>query len=160
MESSDKMLYDGRIQLRLGPGPSKLIHLLGMPTLSGCTTEDVSVLMEDEAWVSMLEDECLENGVRVLGILPPNYRVVTSDQPIGSASEFRDIRMRYTGSVYSETIWEPLGCEMIKVDLASTAAALNSRFVDAWTIIHCFTSSPFSVIICRSMCYRRNSRYI
>ena len=41
--------------------------------------------------------------------------------------------MRYTGSVYSQTIWEPLGCTMVKVDLDSIEAAMNSQVVDAWT---------------------------
>lgn len=35
--------------------------------------------------------------------------------------------MRYTGSVYSQTIWEPLGCTMVKVDLDSIEAAMNSQ---------------------------------
>ena len=133
METSDYMLQHNRVQLRLGPGPSQLVHFLGLTSLSQSTLESIPKIMSDPEWLELLNEECLEKGTRLLGALPPLYRVVTSDRPIETAEEFQGLRMRYTGSIYSQTIWEPLGCTMVKVDLDSIEAALNSRVVDAWT---------------------------
>ncbi len=139
MELSDKLLYDGRIQIRLGPGPSKLIHLMGLSSLSGLSEDTAADLMEDPEWRNLLQEECAPYRTRILGILPASERVVTSTYPLEKVSDFQGLSMRGTTSVYSMAIWEPLGCKVKKVALDGAYAAFSHQLVDAWadnTIFH------------------------
>lgn len=132
MELSDKMLYDGRVQIRLGPGPSKLVHLMGLTSLSGLSEEMAGNCMDDPEWQNLLQEECALYKTRILGILPASERVVTSAYPLERVSDFRGLSMRGTNSVYSMAIWEPLGCNIKKVALDSADAAFHHQLVDAW----------------------------
>ena len=145
---SDQMLMEGRVQLRLGPGPSKLMHLLGLPSLSGCSTDSIPKVMADVEWKALLDEECLEQGVRILGVLPSSYRVVTSNQEIRSLRDFQNLRLRYIGSASTEAIWEPVGSELVRVLIDNDIAAISSDLVDAWTdntLLHFLASERYHV---------------
>lgn len=134
-EYADDMLADGRVQMRLGIGPSKLMKMLAMPSVSQATPETVYSAFDEPAWCALINEECARYGVRFLSIALAEYLIVTSSEPITDVSGFRDLRMRCIGDGSAQAAWAPFGVTLVSIENDRITAAVSSGVVDTVTDI-------------------------
>ncbi|MEI3240338.1 MAG: TRAP transporter substrate-binding protein [Lachnospiraceae bacterium] len=130
VKEADYMLEGNAVQMRIGSGPSKAIVLLGYPVLTGMEIPQLEEALQGDALQNFLAEECREYGVQIIGMLPSMYRVLTSNQPVETADDFRDFRMRISDYILSETWWSGLGADTVKVPLSEVYVAMQQNLFD------------------------------
>ncbi|MDD6211652.1 MAG: TRAP transporter substrate-binding protein [Clostridiales bacterium] len=131
VKEADYMLKENQVQMRIGSGPSRSMFYLTYPLLTGM---EISELMD--AWMGGQLDELFawegkQNGTRIIGVLPPEYRVLTSNQAVHTLEELETLRVRTAGHSVTSTYWECQGAVLVEMPLTEVYLAMQQGIVDA-----------------------------
>jgi len=152
VSESEYMLQAGIIQMRIGSGPSNTIMLLNYPILTGLTIPELMQAFQGDHLRMVIDEECLEKGVKILGILQPAYRVLCSNVPINKVEDLQNLRIRTAEFIISEVYWESLGAEPVNIGKTETFTALQQEIVNA--------SADNSILQIYSRQYYKHQKYI
>lgn len=124
-------LQNGSVQMRIGSGPSTIVTLLGYPLLTGLDLAGLQDALDQNTKLQkLMQEECEAYGVRIIGMLPLSYRVLTSNRPVTSADDIRGMKMRISDYHLSELYWSSLGAEVVKLPLEEVYGAMQQGVVD------------------------------
>jgi len=124
---------NGTVEMRLGVGPTNALGVIQwLPSLQEVDLDRLeSSLQEGGAIRKILDDECQQEGVQILGIMPPLFRVLTSNQPVKNVENFSKLHMRVFSTGIESKAWEELGAETVNFPVEEVYAALQQGIVDA-----------------------------
>ena len=124
-------LQNGSVQMRIGSGPSTIVTLLGYPLLTGLDLAGLQDALDQNTKLQkLMQEECEAYGVRIIGMLPLSYRVLTSNRPVTSADDIRGMKMRISDYHLSELYWSSLGAMVVKLPLEEVYGAMQQGVVD------------------------------
>lgn len=124
---------NGTVEMRLGVGPSSALQVIQwLPSLQEVDLDKLeSSLQEGGALREILDEQCQQNGVRILGIMPPLFRVLTSNQPVTCVEDFSKLHMRVFSTGLESSVWEKLGAQTFSFTIEEVYTALQQGIVDA-----------------------------
>ena len=124
-------LKAGTVQMRFGPGPSRIPMLLCYRCLTGLTLEELKEALQSEPLQKLIEREAAKYGVRILGFLPPSYRILSSNRKITSTEDLKGLKIRTYSNATTETIWTALGALPSVYAYSEVYSAMQSGLVEA-----------------------------
>ncbi|MGE4277002.1 MAG: TRAP transporter substrate-binding protein [Lawsonibacter sp.] len=124
---------NGAVEMRLGVGPSNALAVIQwLPSMQEVDLDQLeSSLQEGGAVRKILDEQCAQAGVQILGIMPPLFRVVTSNQPVVSVEDFSKLHMRVFSTGIESSVWEQLGAHTLSFPIEEVYTALQQGIVDA-----------------------------
>lgn len=124
---------NGTVEMRLGMGPSNALEVIQwLPSLQEVDLDRLeSSLQEGGAVREILDEQCQQDGVQILGIMPPLFRVLTSNQPVKNVEDFSKLHMRVFSPGIESEVWEKLGAETVIFSVEEVYTALQQGIVDA-----------------------------
>lgn len=128
-------LYDGTIELRIGGGSGSNESIMILSWISAMREVDPVQLKEalnkDGKLYQMIQEDGRKEEVKVLTILQPSYRGVTSNREIKSLEDFVGLQMRIHAEGFDRIYWENLNakCKVYAID--EVYLALQQCVIDA-----------------------------
>lgn len=125
---------NGRIDMRLGiTGAPYTNIVMWLPLLAGATLEDVqSRFVPGSTLYEMVRENAESQNVKILSVLPMQYRLVASTLPVESAADLSALKMRTFGEQTSNTLlWSLLCAETVPVEISQVPLSLQLGTVDA-----------------------------
>ncbi|MBP5291215.1 MAG: TRAP transporter substrate-binding protein [Lachnospiraceae bacterium] len=128
-----RALGEGTVDAWIGSGAAKLNTVVyWSPTLTDASLEDIKAFTGSGIFYDRLKDECAEKGYLPLGIFPAQYRILTSNDPISSIDDFKDIKMRsYMEQSLEKVYWNAMGIGVTSCDIHELYDALEDGTVNA-----------------------------
>ena len=130
VSEADHTLQNGSVQMRIGSGPCTIIWMISYRFLSGMDLPELRKALEEESLLGLINEEGAAYGVRVLGILPSSYRVMTSNIPIRKAEDLQGMTLRMYDAENPIRYWTAQGAEVKIFPFSEVYGALQSGLVD------------------------------
>ncbi len=130
VDEADYSLANGSVQMRIGSGPCNIIWMLSYRFMTGLDIPGLRAAMENEKLQSIINEDCAKYGVKILGILPASYRVMTSNKEVRCADDFRGMRLRMYDADNSIQYWVAQGAEVKVFSFSEVYGALQSGLID------------------------------
>lgn len=124
---------NGSVEMRVGAGPSKALQVIRwLPALQAVKLSDLEVALREGGTIrEILEEECRQDRVKMLGIMPPVFRVVTSSRPVYNLADFSGVRMRVVSDGIESRFWQKMGAQTVSFSIKEVYTALQQDIVDA-----------------------------
>lgn len=86
----------GRIEMRIGGNSDSCMDILSwIPAFTDVEPEQLmEKLQPDSPLYALIQEECEQDGCRLLGMMSPMYRVLTSSRKISSVQDFSGLTIR------------------------------------------------------------------
>lgn len=133
VDDNDKPLVNGTVEMRIGTAATETTSVvLWAPTLTGISLERMDELLQEGEIRRMIEEECEAKGTKLLAVFPSHYRVLTSNELVGSVEDFSKLQIRIFSSNSTEgPYWQSLGAETRQYDIHQVYSALQQGLVNS-----------------------------
>jgi C4-dicarboxylate-binding protein DctP len=126
-------ISNGTFEMRLGMGPSKIMRIITwMPSILGTSAQTIDQnLVANAQLKAMIEAENEEDGVRLLGLMPSRYRILTHNGSVTKLSDLKGVKIRTINEGIESDFWACLGAEPNAFSIEQVYMALQQGIVDA-----------------------------
>ena len=124
----------GRIEMRIGGNSDSCMDILSwLPAFTDVEPEQLmEKLQPDSPLYALIQEECEQDGCRLLGMMSPMYRVLTSSRKISSVQDFSGLTIRTVEKEGDTRFWSQLGAKPTSAyDIDQLYTALQMGLVDA-----------------------------
>ena len=102
--------------------------------------EDLRTVLDDDNFMNLINVIYSEHGVRLLAMADQNFRVMTSNEPIESISDFEGIKIRTMENKYHLAFWKCLSANPTPMAFSEVYIGLQQGTIDA-------EENPYEVIV-------------
>lgn len=129
----NKPLQNGSVEMRIGPAVGNTaMAALWSPSFTGASLEQLNEILSKGPVREQIEAEALMDGVRILSVLPAQFRVLTSNEKIETIQDFSRLHIRVFSDSRAETAyWQSLGAETHVFDIHQVYSALQQGIVNS-----------------------------
>lgn len=124
----------GSVQMRIGLGDNTPLMRLCIlaPALGNLSLSELDTLLQEGELRDLLEQQYADNGMKLLEVMPAEYRYLACSQAINQAEDFRYLNLRVPIEQDSGTYyWRALGAQATVVDIKQLRIALQQGTVNA-----------------------------
>lgn len=101
---------------------------------------DLRSTLDDEDFMSLINDVYAEHGFRLLAMSDQNFRVMTSNKKIESIEDFKGIKIRTMENKYHLAFWSAIGANPTPMAFSEVYIGLQQGTIDA-------QENPYEVIV-------------
>lgn len=102
--------------------------------------EDVRTTLDDEAFVSMINEIYEKNGFRLLGMGDQSFRVMTTNKKISNINDFKGQKIRTMENKYHLAFWQSIGSNPTPMTFSEVYIGLQQGTIDA-------QENPYEVVV-------------
>ncbi len=102
--------------------------------------EDLRKTLDDESFMSLINEVYSAHGIRLLAMSDQNFRVMTSNKNIQSVSDFAGIKIRTMENKYHLAFWQALNANPTPMAFSEVYIGLQQGTIDA-------QENPYEVIV-------------
>ncbi len=102
--------------------------------------EDLRKTLDDESFMSLINQVYSAHGIRLLAMSDQNFRVMTSNKNIQSVSDFAGIKIRTMENKYHLAFWQALNANPTPMAFSEVYIGLQQGTIDA-------QENPYEVIV-------------
>lgn len=141
------------IDMRFGTGPVQAIPRIAyFPLIQDISIECMWEAMQPGTPIWELTSQQAEDaGALFLGVFPATPRLLTSNQPITSVDDMKELKLRTFSNTIEAQIWQAFGVETTALPIRQVSLALKEGVVDA-------EENPISVI--EAYRFYENQKYV
>lgn len=141
------------IDMRFGTGPVQAIPRVAyFPLIQDISIECMWEAMQPGTPIWELTSQQAEDaGALFLGVFPATPRLLTSNQPITSVDDMKELKLRTFSNTIEAQIWQAFGVETTALPIRQVSLALKEGVVDA-------EENPISVI--EAYRFYENQKYV
>lgn len=129
-----RAVKEGQIEMRIGGNSDSCMDILSwLPAFTDVEPEQLmEKLQPDSPLYALIQEECEQDGCRLLGMMSPMYRVLTSSRKISSVQDFSGLTIRTVEREGDTRFWSQLGAKPTSAyDIDQLYTALQMGLVDA-----------------------------
>lgn len=108
-----------------------------------CVFSDITELhkvLDNEAFMEKINAIYAEKGIELLGMSDQNFRVMTSNVPIGALEDFAGIKIRTMENSYHMAFWSAIGANPTPMAFSEVYIGLQQNTIDA-------QENPYEVVV-------------
>lgn len=102
--------------------------------------EDLRSTLDDEEFMSLINQVYLEHSVRLLAMSDQNFRVMTTNKKIESLDDFKGQKIRTMENKYHLAFWQSIGANPTPMAFSEVYIGLQQGTIDA-------QENPYEVIV-------------
>ena len=130
VDQADYSLESGSVQMRIGAGPCLLFWLISYRMISGLDIQELNAAMEREELRGLMDRECGDDNVKVMGMLPCSYRYMTCNREVQRAEDLQGLVLRMYDAETPILYWKAQGAEIRIFSFSEVYGAMQSGLVD------------------------------
>lgn len=115
------------------------VAIFDMPCLFS-TIEDVRAKVDNPEFMDKIQDVYMDGGYRLLGYADQGFRVMTTNSPVYSISDFKSQKIRTMENSYHLAFWKSLSASPTPMTFSEVYIGLQQGTIDA-------QENPYEVIV-------------